>query len=147
MTHAGFEHATRGLVDHDVAQLDPETGVKWIANRDYRTTDGSVVDGFSAGSYTGHSMFRDCLAALTGRTSRDYWKGDINDAPFAELINFSDCEGAIGHEAAADLLADFREFEVQFMAANGEDSRDAIRYRAWMTALEIAADHGIVVFH
>ncbi|MBW6440243.1 hypothetical protein KZ829_41625 [Actinoplanes hulinensis] len=56
--------------------------------------------------------------AWSGSCTRyGYWRADLQnqfnpemdpDGPFYELIWFSDCEGTIGPDAAADLLADFK---------------------------------------
>ena len=49
---------------------------------------------FNAGSYHGYGSWRRDLARLGGYTGpAECWEG--KSGPFSELINFSDCEGAI----------------------------------------------------
>lgn len=96
---------------------------------------------FCAGSYSSHGRFRDWLAQLVGfESARDFWKRATPEAPFYELINFSDCEGFIGHEAAAELAKDFA-------AHDGGDGWTGERFRQWKEACEVAARNGAIQFH
>lgn len=111
----------------------------------YAYTDASADFSWRGGSYRGHSIFRGQLAQVAGYTPSGAWEGpgDYAALPFFELIEFSDCEGTIGPEAAADLLADFRAYEKDFAAAY-PDSVDL--YQNWMKGLSLAADDGLVIF-
>jgi hypothetical protein len=111
-------------------------------------------DSFSAGSYGYYNFWRDQLAELAG-----YPKGRTQDGresacvpcwngaqgPFAELINFSDCEGVIGATVSAKLAADFAEHQAKAEAHPDDRFRD--RYALWRRAFEKAADRGCVDFH
>jgi len=69
---------------------------------------------FRAGSYSGHSQFREDLCTLLGLGSFVPWinKQTVDThGPLEELINFSDCEGAIGPVVAAKLAKDFVDWE------------------------------------
>lgn len=64
--------------------------------------------------------------------------------PFAELINFTDCDGVIGPVVAARLLADFRAFDSK---ASVMDPRFYSVYREFLHCFEMAAQGGAVHFH
>src|SRR3972149_5024711 len=53
---------------------------------------------FRAGTYSSYNQWRDQLAQLA-------------QGAFLELINFSDCEGAIGSKTSTKLLKDFQDHE------------------------------------
>lgn len=101
--------------------------------------------GFRAGSYGGYNAWRTWLAGLVGTTPDAAWAGQYH-GPFAELINFSDCEGVIGSKTAAKLAKDFAEFDAKAKAAD-KDGYNYGRYEAWRKAMEMAADGGAVSFH
>jgi len=113
----------------------------------------SYVDSFSfrAGSYSGYSAWRDKLATLIGYSgSAQFWDfvtlhpETTMGQPFAELINFSDCEGIIGPVVSKKLTADFFIYLPQATAIGGW-FLDA--YLAWQKAFEFGADNGAVSFH
>lgn len=105
----------------------------------YETTDKTETHGFRAGSYIGYNRWRSDL--------QDRFNPDRNpDGPFYELIWFADNEGCIGPEAAADLLADFREHDGAYRATAPE-SWYAEKYTDWTTAFELASRAGLVRFH
>lgn len=143
--YKGFHQSTRGLVDHDVV-----TSTTWgdlIAKRDYDVTGGESF-GWHAGSYSGYGRWRDSLADVAG------WEIDRDDPlaskdqPFFELVWFADNEGAIGHEAAADLLKDFKAHRDAYVAAHsGDGTWFVTAYDEWIRALELAAQHGLIHFH
>lgn len=138
--YAGFERSTRGLADHDVLSSDG----RMIARREYDiTASGSLY--WSAGSYIGYGRFRESLAEIAGRPASDYRPDSDGTAPFYELVWFADNEGAIGHEAAADLLADFQEYRARYHSEHA-DSQWADTYDEWIVGLTLAADHGLVHF-
>ncbi|EJO27494.1 hypothetical protein, partial [Achromobacter marplatensis] len=82
---------------------------------------GEDSAGLSVG-YGGYNVWRDELAKAAGYPKGKYkqhgmdweshcvecWNGA--QGPFSELINFSDCEGAIGTAVSAKLARDFAEF-------------------------------------
>lgn len=113
--------------------------------------------GFRAGSYSGYNRFREdlCRAAL-GVEPREVWSSPAayEEKPFYELINFSDCEGTIGPEAAADLYRDFEDQEAAVLAAAAAalEEQDlewfAGLYAEWKNAFRVASEgHGLVEFH
>lgn len=102
---------------------------------------------FRAGSYGGYNAWRRDLAALAGYTDRQAWDGMCEGKPFAELVNFSDCEGVIGASVAAKLAADFRDFRARAEEFGGEVGWFYENYEKWMQAMEMAADGGCVDFH
>lgn len=122
----------------------------------YQTTEDAF--GLRAGSYGGYSWWRDELAKLAGYPQGTYeqygkdwpshcvacWNGATG--PFSELINFSDCEGAIGPEVSAKLAKDFADFDAR--AKEFDPGRGWYeRYCDWRKAFEMAADDGAVQFH
>lgn len=99
-----------------------------------------------AGSYGGYNRWREQLAALVGTTPRAVWDGKAPaDLPFAELINFSDCEGTIGPVVSAKLARDFAEWDDRARASL--DGYAYAKYQEWRRAFETAADSGAVDFH
>ena len=101
--------------------------------------------GFRAGSYGGYNAWRTELAQLAGfKGDKDFWDNAPDDAPFYELINFSDCEGVIGSEAATALLSDFNAFAAQAAERGGWFQR---MYVHWHLAMIFAAEDGAIDFH
>ena len=110
----------------------------------YALTPETQTYGFQAGSYIGYGRWRDNLAQQFN-PARDA------DGPFYELIWFADNEGTIGPEAAADLLADFREHAGRYQptgrGCEGYEAHFRARYADWTRACELAADNGLIDFH
>ena len=120
----------------------------------YRSEESGT---FAAGSYGGYNVWRDQLAELAGYPKAPYekygvlgrshcvacWNGTTG--PFAELINFSDCDGVIGAAVSAKLAADFAEHQAK--ADAHPDARFREKYALWRHAFEKAADGGCVDFH
>jgi hypothetical protein len=104
----GMEQSFRGL----------EVGPEWqpFLDSTESMTDGPCVRvsgdsfGFRAGSYHQYGEFRAALAEIALDVDvHEIWQDPeiFRDRPFYELLNFSDCQGVIGSEAAADLANDF----------------------------------------
>lgn len=144
--YEGFHQSTRGLADHDVVTTD-EHGT-WIAERLYDITDSETF-GWHAGSYSGYGRWRQSLADIAGWTLDPSNPQASADHPFFELVWFADNEGCIGHEAAADLLQDFRDHRLAYMAVHENDPSTwfASAYDEWIRALELASQHGFIRFH
>lgn len=90
--------------------------------------------GFRAGSYGGYNQWRHQLNKL---------RGD-NEKAFEELINFSDCEGAIGPVTSAKLVVDFLLYKNQ---AEQQDSYFLNVYNDFLAAFQMASNNGAVSFH
>lgn len=116
-------------------------------------TEATQTYEFGAGSYIGYGQWRQDLAAqfnpaeLTLSSTGPTMAEPDPDKPFYELIWFADNEGSIGPEAAADLLADFREHADSYAPVRDELGYMRARYADWMKAFELAADGGLVRFH
>ena len=109
--------------------------------------------GFRAGSYSGHGQFRAALCeAALGVPPENVWEDpdEFRGKPFYELINFSDCEGAIGPEVCAKLAADFQRERAVRDALEAKDLPGdwyVQKFDDWQRAFELAADTGLVQFH
>ena len=100
---------------------------------------------FRAGSYSGYNRWREWLSELAlGVAPETVWHSHeaYKDKPFAELINFSDCEGTLGPKVCAKLAKDFKDFEAQAKA----DEDAYYVYKEFMTVFELTANNGAVVF-
>jgi hypothetical protein len=136
MTYDAFPESYRGL---------PDLG-RWrdfIVGGCYAITPQTETHRFRAGSYGGYGAWRDDL--------REQFNPESDpDGAFYELIYFADNEGAIGPEAAADLLKDFEQYANAYAAAHsqgygGDQFRE--RYDDWTRAFRLAAHGGLVDFH
>lgn len=131
---------------------DMVDGNKFLVGGCYEQTEDTQTLGFRAGSYGGYSAWRLDLASQFNpveygiETGRPTMSEPDPDKPFYELIWFADNEGSIGPEAAADLLADFREHADRYVKPEGEWATPT-RYENWTRACELAADSGLIRFH
>lgn len=108
----------------------------------YYLSEGEVLK-FLAGSYSGYSHWRSTLAQMIGRTDEDVYRNPTG--PFAELINFSDCEGVIGPAVSAKIAQDFDDHRDLASAIDYDDF--ARLYELWSEAFHLAAKGGAVDFH
>lgn len=137
--------------DHHMAYLPHDSlarSFRGLTERQCYDTSQSQGTGFRAGSYGGYNSWRNDLAQFALQVDAGVvWQDPLGyqDKPFFELINFSDCEGTIGPEAAADLLKDFYDHRERY-AAN-HDEYDVAKYNHWLEACEYAAAGGLIVFH
>lgn len=151
---------TREPIEDDYVQiyLNPDYPGRGEGLEDraiYSYGEGEHV--FSRG-YGGYGHWRETLAELAGYPMSSYkmygrsypsraaalWNGEVTEGPFAELINFSDCEGTIGPVVAAKLLRDFIEWDERAKA--GGDDYFYKGYGEMRRGLEIAADGGALKF-
>lgn len=109
--------------------------------------------GFRAGSYSYYSRWREELAKLAGypgsSDSLYPCSSTVYEAfggPFWELINFSDCEGAIGPKTSAKLAEDFAGFRKKLDGAV-VSMGFVDTYDEFEKAFQLAADGGAVCFH
>lgn len=134
------------------------SGSPFIEGGCFAITEKTETLAFRAGSYSGYNHWRGDLAAqfnpapmtFDPRTGPAMTEPDP-ELPFYELIWFADNEGSIGPEAAADLLADFREHADRYVVphpSEGAWRKDGeTRYQLWTRACELAADGGLIRFH
>lgn len=102
---------------------------------------------FRAGSYSGYNQWRRQLALTFARMEPEViWNHDDHEleAPFVELINFSDCDGAIGPATSKKLAKDFDDYVG--VAGEQMDEYDFRIYLNFLHAFTIAADDGFVIF-
>lgn len=105
----------------------------------YQPTDKTERHSFAAGSYSSYNGWRDDL--------QQQFNPDLQpDAPFYELIWFADNEGAIGPEAATDLLVDFQRHHDQYSPSAEWASYYRQVYADFARAVELAASGGLVEF-
>lgn len=107
---------------------------------------------WGAGSYSGYNQWRDWLSrSALGVSAEEVWRNfdRWRDRGVAWLINFSDCEGIIGAEVCARILADLRENEATIREqAIGQDAAWCLaKLDDWLAGLEMAADGGMLDFH
>jgi len=153
--YKGFHRSTRGLADHDV--VADQWGLDLIAVRDYDIT-GSTTHSWRGGSYSGYGRRRAELARFAdipdahsvSADAMDLWIDEHQEKPFFELVWFADNEGAIGHEAARDLLADFVAHRDELLApARSGDTSTWLSESwidDWIRGLTLAANDGLVRF-
>ena len=106
---------------------------------------GSEIN-FSAGGYTDYGTWRDRLSRLMVGVPQEMvcaCKHRYENAPFFELIDFSDCEGAFGPVTSKALAADFARYATRIAT---EDPRFANLYKRFRQAFELASDRGLVLF-
>lgn len=115
---------------------------------EYTGYDGKSISGPSY-PYSAHGRWRETLAKLAGYayTGGNYphatscWNGATG--PFSELINFSDCEGAIGPLTSLKLLEDFVRFDDRAKEIGGEFYNNYVK---WHAVFEHASRNGAVYF-
>lgn len=141
-----YIHPGEAIFKHTHYDLQPE--------RCYEPTDDTDRYGFRAGSYSGYNGWRDQLSqTMLGITAKEVWRGaellqedsalTCIDAPFAELISFSDCEGFIGPGCSAKLVLDFIEHQAK---ANQESEEFQHVYNSFREAFRRGAQKGLVAF-
>jgi hypothetical protein len=138
-------------------------GLDWLYPNDFFPTRAcGLVDGWYrhgplgegrkhvGTSYSGHNRFREALCRAVYECEPEKLWTDIGEGlrpeegPFIELINFSDCEGVLGPEVCAKLLADFEAHAERVRPLMGEW---AGHYDRWTEMLRTAvAAGGILVY-
>lgn len=121
----------------------------------YSCAEDSDYAGLCIG-YGGYSAWREQLACMAGYEAKEFerygskemsccvpcWEGE--KGPFAEQINFSDCEGTIGPVVSAKLAKDYADFAEKAEVIGG---RFWEKYQEFKRCFEVAADNGAVKFH
>lgn len=124
----------------------PERMPPIVANGVYKIHGDSLS--FRAGSYSGYGEWRRQLALLAlGVAAENVWgqRQGYAGSAFYELIDFSDCEGIIGTDAARKLANDFDRFQAQVDQHDNHYFHE--KYAAWRKACHLAADGGFIEFH
>lgn len=111
---------------------------------------------FRAGTYSGYNAWRNELSLMAnGVSAEQLWneREKRQGAPFYELIDFSDCDGAIGAKVSATLLRDFKQHRAKIhkkmTELHGEQhaARFFYVYVEFTQALEIASDRACLYSH
>ena len=143
------------LSDYERVYVNPHFPNHCEYETGYYTADYSGQ--FRAGSYSGYSYWRNKLAGIMGYeykiNTHEFMgrKYDFKDhqvpasAPFEELINFSDCEGAIGTVYSKKLYKDFVDHEEIANESDDEYFREV--YDLFKEAFRVASNNGFVLFH
>lgn len=146
-----FPHALKGVPD--LREVKGFTSSTFLSGGCFEITDKTETHAFRAGSYSGYGQWRMDLAsqfnpaAIIFEAGRPAMTEPDPELPFYELIWFADNEGTIGSQAAADLLADFRQHATAYDPKHAYDGWAHEKYRDWTTAFELAAQGGLVHFH
>lgn len=118
----------------------------------YFETAQTQAYSFRAGSYGGYSQFRRTLGM--GTAVEDIWRFPERfvDAPFFEMINFSDCEGLMTGPVCAKLHKDFvdnLERYTDYVVETVEDDFNYYisKYLDWTEAFRLGSMDGYVAFH
>jgi hypothetical protein len=118
----------------------------------YEYTPATEQHSFRAGPYGGYNWWREHLSRFAlGVKPNAVWENPRRFAgrPFAELINFTDCDGRIGTRLAAKLVADFRAQadRAAAYAATIEQGQSFLEnYRDFARAFALAAQEGALAF-
>lgn len=108
--------------------------------------EGRMIE-FNSGSYGTYGGFRRDLCLLAhGVEPKIVWENPemYETGDFYGLINFSDCEGAIGPTTAGKLYWDFKRHREAYLLQSNE--WDAEIYDYWMKAMEYASNDGLLIF-
>jgi hypothetical protein len=157
-----FEHANPVIAcDQDQEEHDNHI-VAWVDKNMERSLRGLEIGrcydvagddiGFRAGSYSGYNEWREALAQRAlGLSAFAVWEDPPRfvEQPFFELINFSDCQGTIGPDAASDLAGDFGALRARIAAQPLPDPDEEAWfmdvYGQFQEAFELAASGGGLV--
>lgn len=151
-TQACFARSADGLADADVV-VKTANG-EWVATRCYERTSETRRESVLSMAYSGYNRWRAALCeAVNGLTYEAFWEQPSRgEAPFRDVIEFSDCEGSIGPVAAARLAADFgnAEYRGRF-EAHVRRHVEMVRVDFWLKAWDgylagsrLASDGGLI---
>jgi hypothetical protein len=138
-----FLSADLPFLDRLAPLVVPPTGIAV-----YQATGDAFA--FRAGPYSYYNHWRKQLSFLvTGLPPEQLWNtrghAETRQLPFYLLIDFSDCDGAIGPQAARVLAQQFAQFQPQANTYQDDDFREL--YSDFRRAFELVGNRGIVVFH
>jgi len=99
---------------------------------------------FDVGCYSRYNHWLEQLARLTGIPHLDPSWILPKSAPFAQLLQFTDCDATIGAAVCRELAADFAEYSRR--AAGQSERYFREQYALWRHAFEAGAENGCIVF-
>jgi hypothetical protein len=129
--YSSFPQSMRGLIAYGSEDNFTLSGC-------FKKTAITEVYDFHAGSYSGYGQWRNRLQV-------EFNPYMTESGPFYELIWFSDCEGAIGPDAASDLFEDFLIHDHK--AESLEQPYFYDQYKEWTLACSLARASGLIEFH
>lgn len=142
-----------GLVEQNIIKIhqDSEFTTQLNPLQNYSTYKYKYEHHYYSVSYHGYSLWRNKLAEIAGyksKATKDEYSHAIaawhsTEGKFHELINFTDCYGAIGHKTIQKLLIDF---EKQVLDNDLEHYFVNTYHQIW-NAFIFAKDEGLVLFH
>jgi hypothetical protein len=114
-----------------------------LTDGEYRFTERRHGVGLGYGRY---NDWRDSLARFAGfNSASQVWKECPLTGDFVELINFTDCDGTIGHKLCVKLYNDFRRNAVRAESYATEEWRTY--YKDFLAIFKFAAENnGIIVY-
>lgn len=143
-----FPHALMGVPD--LRPLAGNSGSKFLTGGCFALTGQTETHGASR-SYSGYNRWRKGLADQFNPYRDNGESPPSPEEPFYELIWFADNEGTICQLAAISLLANFRNYEAEYVAAHSTGDHfaemDIQYYRDFLRCCELAADGGLIDFH
>lgn len=118
---------------------------------------GEIEDPDIGYGYDSHTWFRNYLATvLLDKPIKYFYDIEwVDNTPFAEFINFSDCEGCIDWEMSKKLYNDFVEWKdrmFNFYKTEKDTKYEfnrqfQTRYNNWLNAFKVASENmGVVVY-
>ena len=96
------------------------------------------------GSYSSYSSWRYEIAKLFNNHTKEMYWLDVKNAPFNELLNFSDCEGLIMGDYLNKIQQDFSKYFT--LAESSLSSYDFEQYCKIKEIFDFAAPNGMVEF-
>ncbi len=99
---------------------------------------------FNVGSYSRYHRWLEQLSTIAGIAYVDLFWQHPKPAPFAELLDFVDCDGTIGATVCRKLAADFASLAQAASMHRERYFRE--QYSFWRHAFEVASSGGCVVF-
>lgn len=134
--------ALRVVQNHDsfVARAAP------FKDGDHFTTDGAKARYSSA--YSSYNRIRDILCRkILGISAEELWadKAKRDEPGFAEMVNFTDCDGFIGPEPCARISAALATLPEDWIAA--QEEWDATCIRRLRDGFAVAANGGCAEYH
>lgn len=124
---------------------------------EYIETEETTTESLRAGSYSAYNKFRNLLSlSVLGVKAETAWEnaGTFHDKPLWDIINFSDCEGAIDSVKCLKLhdeLVDSRDMFISYIKNDTEigdmDTEHYTNlYDGFINCFKIGSQAGVVIF-